>query len=59
MMAITPDGSRIVVTHEWIEGRGGGITIVDTTNVEDRTMKKTKTIWIKGSNLGEPILVNQ
>jgi DNA-binding beta-propeller fold protein YncE len=42
-MAITSDGSRIVVTHKWVEGR---------------TMKKTKTVWIEESELGEPTLVN-
>jgi YVTN family beta-propeller protein len=57
-IAITSDGSRVVVTHDWIDARGGGgITIVDTTNIEDKTMKRTKTICIKGSKLGEPILV--
>jgi YVTN family beta-propeller protein len=57
-MAITLDGSRIVVTHEWTPSRGGGITIVDATRIEDlKTV--VKTIWLKGSNLGEPILVNQ
>jgi YVTN family beta-propeller protein len=57
-VAITSDGSRIVVTHEWTPSRGGGITIVDATRIEDlKTV--VKTIWLKGSNLGEPILVNQ
>jgi YVTN family beta-propeller protein len=58
-MAITSDGSRVIVTHEWVPGRGGGITIVDTANVEDRSMKRTKTIWITESELGEPVLVSQ
>jgi YVTN family beta-propeller protein len=57
-MAITSDGSRIVVTHEWVPGRGGGISIVDATRIEDlKTV--VKTIWLKGRDLGEPILVNQ
>jgi hypothetical protein len=57
-MTITSDGSRIVVTHEWVLGRGGGIAIVDATRIEDPTTV-VKTIWLKGSDLGEPILINQ
>jgi DNA-binding beta-propeller fold protein YncE len=58
-IAITSDGSRIVVSHESGPGSGGGITIVDTANIEDKEMKRTKTVWITGSELGEPILINQ
>jgi YVTN family beta-propeller protein len=58
-MAITSDGSRIVVTHMGsAREEGSGITIVDVTKIEDLGILR-KTIWVKGTELGEPILVNE